>query len=353
MLHDCADVIPDGEFGRATESCVRRLQSANRLPVTGAVDSATFALLVDPMRRALGRIDPAGETFASLLAKYARQHAAQRPREVGGNNRGPWVRMYMGGFEGTDYPWGAAFVSFLVEQTASTFEVPNPLVSTFSFDQLGRSALTQRNGLGQVILMQPERDGRYRPGPGDIMMRRDGELSWNNGGIVVEPGSSQAGFTAIEGNTDDRDGESGDAVVVRDRVLTGYDFIRLRVLERSVLWVDDRPENNRSLITPLLELGIAVTAVTSTGDALSAMDRTTFDAVITDMGRPGNNLAGYELLDSIKARDLASPLPLIVYSTSTNIAERDAQVREAGGYGQVGTSRELIQLLIRLFTPEV
>lgn len=90
----------DGDFGSATEGAVKHFQKDNGLGQTGIVDQATFDLLVKPMTEALKAIKPDGHTVASLTLAYAKQHAAQHPREIGGQNRGPWVRLYMDGKEG-------------------------------------------------------------------------------------------------------------------------------------------------------------------------------------------------------------------------------------------------------------
>ena len=38
------------------------------------------------------------------------------PREIGGQNMGPWVRLYMDGREGAEFPWCAGFVCFVLAQ---------------------------------------------------------------------------------------------------------------------------------------------------------------------------------------------------------------------------------------------
>jgi len=49
------------------------------------------------MRIALAPIPNEGQALSQLMVAYAQQHLSTRPREVGGQNMGPWVRLYLVG----------------------------------------------------------------------------------------------------------------------------------------------------------------------------------------------------------------------------------------------------------------
>ena len=108
-------LVVDGGYGNATARQVRAFQKAKGLPVTGIVDDATYEELVQPMVVALSPIAPDGP-LGWLVVAYARQHLVQHPQEVGGENHGPWVRLYTQGREGKDSPWCAGFATFILEQ---------------------------------------------------------------------------------------------------------------------------------------------------------------------------------------------------------------------------------------------
>ncbi len=93
-------VAIDGSFGAATDEAVRRFQAKKGLPRNGIVDRRTFAALSQPMTIALKLIRRGRRKLGRAVADYARQHLKQHPREIGGQNRGPWVRLYMDGHEG-------------------------------------------------------------------------------------------------------------------------------------------------------------------------------------------------------------------------------------------------------------
>ena len=59
--------------------------------------------------------------------RIARKEMRAGAREVGGNNRGPWVRKYLAGAgleEGL--PWCASFVSWCYREAADKLEIPPP-----------------------------------------------------------------------------------------------------------------------------------------------------------------------------------------------------------------------------------
>jgi peptidoglycan hydrolase-like protein with peptidoglycan-binding domain len=88
----------DGAFGPATEQGVADFQAASGVAVTGEADPATFALLTRPMSDALRPV-AAAATLGQTIAACAMQHLLLHPVEVGGQNRGPWVRLYLRGLE--------------------------------------------------------------------------------------------------------------------------------------------------------------------------------------------------------------------------------------------------------------
>src|SRR5688572_15478801 len=93
----------DGDFGRVTEDGVRRFQKANHIKHTGKVNQRTFSALVAPMSAVLQKPVRKPKSLGIAMLTYAKSHLAQNPREVGGPNRGPWVRLYTGGNEGEQW----------------------------------------------------------------------------------------------------------------------------------------------------------------------------------------------------------------------------------------------------------
>lgn len=119
---------------------------------------------------------------------------------------------------------------------------------------------------------------------------------------------------------------------------------RLRRMERaSLLWVDDQPANNVFERRALGQAGIRVVTSPSTEDALNRLAGEPFDLVVTDMGRPGDERAGYSLLAAIRSAGRA--LPVIIYSFSGGLPAHRAQAHQAGAFGSTHDPEELLRLV--------
>src|SRR6185436_17431956 len=104
--------------------------------------------------------------LGQLVVAYARQHLAQHPQEAGGENRGPWVRLYTQGREGVDFPWCAGFATFILEQACLAAKVDMPFSKTLACDSM-------QAGAGARFLPQPSPSQRGRITPGSFFLRPD------------------------------------------------------------------------------------------------------------------------------------------------------------------------------------
>jgi CheY-like chemotaxis protein len=100
------------------------------------------------------------------------------------------------------------------------------------------------------------------------------------------------------------------------------------LIGKSILWVDDNPQNNLLAVRALTKLQLEIEQVTSTEFGLAAMQRRHFDLIISDMGRGDNMTAGYELLAAVRAKNPSVPF-LIFASADTPEYRRDAKARGA------------------------
>ena len=209
-------VVIDGIYGPATERAVVEFQKVNGLSDDGWVSYNTFGKLTAPMRRVFRKIqidDTINKLGATTLA-YARLHLKQHPREVGGQNRGPWVRLYMLGNEGKRYPWCAGFVSFHVRQASQALEIENPLKYCFSVGMLAFYARRAKQFLSHK--------SHCLPGPGYIFLQKS-KRGYSHCGIVNVVENEY--FTSIEGNTNDSGSAEGYEVCARIRSYKNKDFV--------------------------------------------------------------------------------------------------------------------------------
>lgn len=215
------NVTIDGILGPATRQALKNFQASVGLSPTGGPNEATLNWLVEPMRTALMLLPANGETLGQMVLAYGKQHLSVHPREVGGQNRGPWVRLYMYGNEGPNWPWCAGFVSFLIRQACQSLCIEPPLVTSPSCALMAESAISRRLYLSEAEAVKH----RGEEVTGAVFFVRKPN-QWIHTGIVVEAFPEH--FTTIEGNTNDEGSSEGYEVCQRSRGYENKDFILLK-----------------------------------------------------------------------------------------------------------------------------
>lgn len=204
----------DGDFGGVTESALKDFQDAQTLPQTGVLDEATHNHLIAPMLRALSLSIDTRMKMGEAVAEIARIHLLEHPREVGGDNKGPWVRLYMEGHEGKSWFWCAGFVTFLMKQACDLLGRNPPIGGSVSCDTLA----AQAKSAGLFL-----KEGEATPVPGSVFLVRRTSTDWTHTGLVTEARTDL--FSTIEGNTNDDGNRNGYEVCARKRGYGKKDFI--------------------------------------------------------------------------------------------------------------------------------
>lgn len=215
--HGCSTVV-DGVFGPATEVAVENFQGQHKLKISGVVDNTTQRALLSPIVAVQSPIVPTSNDLAELTVAYARQHLAQRPIEIGGQNCGPWVRLYMSGKEGHAWPWCAGFATWVLRQACRTlkFAMPHPYV--FGCDSLagvaqGRHRFLRPKTIADLAAVKP----------GFLFLVRKTTTTWEHVGIVEKIDGHV--LTTIEGNTNDSGSAEGYEVCRRTRSALDKDYL--------------------------------------------------------------------------------------------------------------------------------
>jgi len=119
----------------------------------------------------------------------------------------------------------------------------------------------------------------------------------------------------------------------------------------KVLWVDDHPENNVFEKRFFEKHRIAVHPVTTSEDALKLLAIYDYKAVISDMGRGEDRLAGARFVQQLRARN--DRTPVIIYTVrADNAAKQQAQrqlVAESGAQALAVTPQEVRAIVLDLF----
>lgn len=214
--------VIDGIYGPATRQALANFQAAKNLPPDGQLTKITLMELIAPLIKALTPIDPTGYfTIRDMVILCAQQHLSAHPREIGGQNKGPWVRLYMQGKEGVQWPWCAGFVSYILQQACGSLGLPTPLKYTYSCYLMARDAQEKLIFLaGKKLDTIPRKQL-----DGSIFLVQKGSDQWSHTGIVLR--AEQDYFYTIEGNTNDSGSPEGYEVCQRTRGYQGKDFILL------------------------------------------------------------------------------------------------------------------------------
>ncbi len=217
----------DDDFGAATERALKDFQASKSLNQTGVVDEATWAQLTAPMLRAFSTPSTgAGQTLSETVFTVARQHLREHPVEIGGQNRGPWVRAYMNGNEGNPWPWCAGFVTFVLKQAAQVSGTKTPITGSFSCDVLANQAKEKSRFVSEnSIKKDASLFTNAHLGECCIFLVRRTSTDWTHTGFAFNYDGST--FQTIEGNTNDEGSREGYEVCRRTRGRGKMDFIKL------------------------------------------------------------------------------------------------------------------------------
>lgn len=131
---------------------------------------------------------------------------------------------------------------------------------------------------------------------------------------------------------------TANAVIVADPVQSRGEWVG-----KSILWVDDKHENNRLERRALEEIGFTFVLASSTNEAMDKALESDFGIIITDMSREEDKRAGFILLANLRAQ--GNRTPVVVYS-GDGIQEYVAEAMARGAFGATNRPDELFQLVI-------
>ena len=125
-------------------------------------------------------------------------------------------------------------------------------------------------------------------------------------------------------------------------------FQDVLVNSNTILWVDDRPNNNIYERQALETIGFSFDLALSTKEALSKFAKNEYIAIISDMGRVEGPNEGYVLLREI--RKINKHIPFFIYAGS-NLLEHKIEAQEKGAQGSTNRADDLIDLILSHIEP--
>lgn len=176
------------------------------------------------------------------------------------------------------------------------------------------------------------------------------ELSFKGGGFEATAKREQVEATAaLVAASVSQAADTQESISENTKEVTNIvsNIVNQKSLQRAhkakVLWVDDRPNNNIFERQSLEAVGISFALATSTEDALDKVSQQRFDVIISDMGRPNDNRAGYTLLDKLRASN--NQTPFVIYAGS-NAQEHKIEARKRGAIGSTNRATELFAYVL-------
>ena len=119
-------------------------------------------------------------------------------------------------------------------------------------------------------------------------------------------------------------------------------------VSNTILWVDDRPDNNIYERNALKLIGFEFDLALSTTEALKLLKEKKYSAIISDMGRVEGPEEGYVLLKEVRKTDKVTPY--FIYAGS-NSQEHKREAQEKGAQGSTNRSSDLIELITKHVRP--
>ena len=110
-----------------------------------------------------------------------------------------------------------------------------------------------------------------------------------------------------------------------------------------ILWVDDYPVNNESVISFFEEQNIHFDIALTTEQGLKLYRKELYDLIITDMGRGDESNAGITLIKELKS--LHCQVPIVVYCSRTAIAKYSDEAIRLGAYRVVNGIMNITSLI--------
>lgn len=98
--------------------------------------------------------------------------------------------------------------------------------------------------------------------------------------------------------------------------------------KNRILWVDDYPSNNETIIKLFEDRGIQFDIAITTRQGIELFKRELYDLVITDMGRGNESDAGVSLIKEL--RQLHCQIPIVVFASSRAIKRYGSEALRLG-----------------------
>lgn len=131
---------------------------------------------------------------------------------------------------------------------------------------------------------------------------------------------------------------------VRSAVPSSAVPIEIENWRSHILWVDDLPDNNIHERRAFEAIGLRFTLAINTDDAIGRIRNQRFAAIISDMGRPEGDEAGFVLLDRLRSESNVTPF---FFYTGSSSSQAKQEAKRRGAQGLTNNPNELFKMITR------
>lgn len=217
----------DDWYGKGTASAVKTFQEIYNLEITGEVDNETWIALTAPMARAFRSAKfTESITIQGRLVYFMNQFVVEHPTELGNANKGPWVRAFMKGKEGSWAAWCNGVVSTALDLAADSMgrDMKEFLPWSWSTQLSKKNALLKTNSATYIY---PKNVDDTDVAVGDLFLVVNSKGTPRHIGVIsrVDDGV----YYTLEGNTNDEGSREGYELCERRRNILNkkYAIIKL------------------------------------------------------------------------------------------------------------------------------
>lgn len=116
---------------------------------------------------------------------------------------------------------------------------------------------------------------------------------------------------------------------------------------KKILWVDDRPANNTTVIKYYEGHGILFDTALTTAQGVKLFKENSYDLVITDLDRWNEDEAGVKLIKELQ--HLNCRVPVIVFSSRASIKKYLEEIKRLGDYKIMNRASDVISLISDIY----
>ena len=118
----------------------------------------------------------------------------------------------------------------------------------------------------------------------------------------------------------------------------------------KILWVDDFPSNNKSIMDIYKNLGVQFDIAIDNESAYELLKKYKYNLVISDMGRHSQNMAGIFLLKNINQISINTKPPVIFYASEKSISMYGSLARGEGALYATSSAKDLVMAINQIIS---